>query len=152
MNNNESTRMSDVRFFEIAKWFETLSPKSLDSVGEIYASDAVFIDPFNEIKGVTLVRAVYQHMFDTLVDPRFVITKSVSAHQSGFMTWDFHFEIRGEAMCISGCTQFELNDAGLITLHQDYWDPSQQIYERIPLLGSVLRWLRRKLALPIQKI
>lgn len=144
--------MSNVRFSEIAKWFETLSPESLDSVVDIYASDAVFIDPFNEIKGINFVRAVYQHMFDTLVDPRFVITKSVSAQQSGFMTWEFHFEMRGQAMCISGCTQFELNDSGLITCHQDYWDPSQQIYEKIPLLGSVLRLLRRKLALPVQKI
>ena len=149
---NVSARMSNDRFSEIAKWFETLSPTALASVGEIYASDAVFIDPFNELKGLASIRAVYQHMFDTLVRPRFVITKSVSTLQSGFMTWDFLFECRGQSMCISGCTQFELNAAGLITLHQDYWDPAQQIYEKIPLLGSVLRLLRRKLALPVQKI
>jgi len=140
--------MFNTRFIEIATWFQALTPESLDVVGEIYASDAVFIDPFNDLKGIASVRAVYQHMFDTLVRPRFVITKSVSVHQSGFMTWDFHFETRGQAMSISGSTHFELNDAGLITLHQDYWDPAQQLYEKIPVLGGVLRILRRKLALP----
>lgn len=141
--------MSNARFSEIAEWFETLTPATLTSVGMIYAHDAVFIDPFNQLKGIQSVRAVYQHMFDTLVSPRFVITKSVVEAQSGFMTWDFVFERQGQSLSIAGCTHFELNEAGLITLHQDYWDPAQQLYERIPVLGGVLRMLRRKLALPL---
>jgi steroid delta-isomerase len=64
------------------------------------------------------------------------------------MTWDFHFTARAQPMTISGCTQFELNDQGLITLHRDYWDAAQQVYEKVPLLGAVLRLIRRKLALP----
>jgi hypothetical protein len=55
---------------------------------------------------------------------------------------------RGQAQQISGCTQFELNDQGLIVLHRDYWDAGQQVYEKIPLLGSVMRMIRRKLSLP----
>ena len=140
--------MSNERFSEIANWFQTLTPEALNSVGDIYASDAIFIDPFNQLKGIKAVRAVYQHMFDTLSNPRFVITNSVCQHHAGFMTWDFKFSLRAQEMSIAGCTQFELNDAGLITLHQDYWDPAQQIYEKIPVLGSVLRMLRRKLSLP----
>lgn len=142
--------MSNPRFAEIAEWFQDLSPQTLSSVGEIYAADTTFIDPFNQLKGIDAVRAVYQHMFDTLVHPRFLVTTTVAQAQIGFMTWDFNFQTRGQAMCITGCTQFVLNDAGLITLHQDFWDPSQQLYEKIPLLGGVLRLLRRKLALPTQ--
>lgn len=144
--------MSHERFSEIANWFQTLTPVTLESVGEMYASDAIFIDPFNHLKGIKSVRAVYQHMFDTLSNPRFVITKSVCMHDSGFMTWDFKFSLRTQEMSIAGCTQFELNKAGLITLHQDYWDPAQQIYEKIPVLGSVLRMLRRKLSLPASMV
>jgi hypothetical protein len=33
-------------------------------------------------------------------------------------------------------------------LHLDHWDAAAQVYEQIPLLGSVLRVLRRKLSLP----
>jgi hypothetical protein len=136
------------RFSEIAHWFQTLSPKSLERVGEMYAQDAVFVDPFNQLEGLASVRAVYQHMFDTLKQPRFVVTRIVERERDGFMTWDFLFECRGQAQQISGCTQFELNDQGLIVLHRDYWDAAQQVYEKIPLLGSVLRMIRRKLSLP----
>jgi hypothetical protein len=88
-------------------------------------------------------------MFDTLKQPRFVVTTRVERERDGFMTWDFLFECRGQPHQISGCTQFELNDQGLIVLHRDYWDAAQQIYEKIPLLGSVLRIIRRKLSLPV---
>lgn len=136
------------RFSDISHWFQTLTPESLERVGEMYAQDAVFVDPFNQLTGLASVRAVYQHMFDTLKQPRFVVTTIVERERDGFMTWDFLFECRGQAQKISGCTQFELNDQGLIVLHRDYWDAAQQVYEKIPLLGSVLRMIRRKLSLP----
>lgn len=140
--------MPSPRFANIADWFQAMTPATLDTIGDIYAADAVFIDPFNHLEGLTAVRAVYQHMFDTLDHPRFVVTQIVSEGQLGFMTWGFLFEARGKAMQINGSTQFELNDAGLIILHRDYWDVAQQVYEKIPLLGSILRLLRRKLSLP----
>lgn len=138
----------NTRFSEIAHWFQTLTPESLERVREIYAQEAVFVDPFNQLTGLASVRAVYQHMFDTLKQPRFVVTTTVESERHGFMTWDFLFECRGQAQQISGCTQFELNDQGLIILHRDYWDAAQQVYEKIPLLGAVIRMIRRKLSLP----
>jgi len=139
--------MSIQRFKEIALWFETLTPASLGQVAEIYASDAIFIDPFNTLRGVDTVRAVYQHMFDTLEQPRFIVTTTVAQSRQAFMTWDFHFQRNGQPSIISGCTQFELNEFGHIILHRDYWDAAQQVYEKVPLLGSVLRFLRRKISL-----
>lgn len=138
------------RFLVIADWFQKLSPETLESVGEIYALDAVFIDPFNHLSGLNAVRAVYQHMFDTLEQPRFVVTQTVADESHAFMTWDFIFKTRAQSMKISGCTQFELDDKGLIVLHRDYWDAAHQVYEKIPLLGGVLRMLRRKLSLPLR--
>lgn len=140
--------MPSPRFTDIAEWFQTMTPATLDTISGIYAADAVFIDPFNHLEGLTAVRAVYQHMFDTLAQPRFIVTQIVSEGQLGFMTWDFLFETRGQAMQINGSTQFELSDAGLIILHRDYWDVAQQVYEKVPLLGLILRLLRRKLSLP----
>ena len=136
------------RFSDIAQWFQTLTPASLERVEDIYAADAVFIDPFNHLHGLASVRAVYQHMFDTLEHPRFVVTTTVSNGHQAFMTWDFLFKCRGQAQKLSGCTQFELNDRGLIVLHRDYWDAAQQVYEKVPVLGAILRMIRRKLSLP----
>jgi len=134
------------RFDELAEWFETLSPVSLQSIAKVYAPSATFRDPFNDVRGVESVRQVYQHMFETLVEPRFVITSKVIESASAFMTWRFLFMLRGKAYAIEGGTHFVVDEQGLIVIHRDYWDAAQELYEKIPVLGAVLRGLRRKLS------
>ena len=136
------------RFQLIARWFEQLTSESLNEIESLYASRTRFVDPFNDLQGVALVRQVFEHMFKTLDQPRFVVTRMASTGPIGFMTWTFSFTCRGRDQIIEGCTQFELDADGLIVLHQDHWDAAAQVYEQIPLLGSVLRVLRRKLSLP----
>jgi steroid delta-isomerase len=121
------------RFDELAEWFETLTPASLQGIASVYAPNATFRDPFNDLRGVTSVRQVYQHMFETLVEPRFVITSKLIETASAFV--------------IEGCTHFVLDEQGLIAIHRDYWDAAQELYEKIPVLGAVLRGLRRKLSI-----
>ena len=138
---------SHARFDELARWFETLTPASLQSIEMIYAQTATFRDPFNQIAGVESIRRIYQHMFEQLGEPRFVITAKVVEAASAFMTWQFLFTLRGKAYAIEGGTHFSLDQQGLIVLHRDYWDAAQELYEKIPLLGAVLRLLRKKLSL-----
>ena len=135
------------RFDELAEWFETLTPASLHGIASVYAPNATFRDPFNDLRGVTSVRQVYQHMFETLVEPRFVITSKLIESGNAFMTWRFLFTLRGKAYVIEGGTRFVLDEQGLIAMHRDYWDAAQELYEKIPVLGAVLRGLRRKLSI-----
>ena len=135
------------RFDELAEWFETLTPVSLQDIATVYAQTATFRDPFNDLRGVASVRQVYQHMFETLVEPRFVITSKLIESANAFMTWRFLFTIRGKAYVIEGGTHFILDEQGLIAIHRDYWDAAQELYEKIPVLGAVLRGLRRKLSI-----
>lgn len=131
-------------FTRVLGWFETLTPATLADIHTIYCREARFRDPFNNIAGLTDITRVYQHMFDTLQSPRFSITQTVVRDEQAFVTWDFNFGIRGKAMQIQGCTHFVLNAQGLITLHRDYWDTAEELYEKLPVLGSLMRWLKRK--------
>jgi steroid Delta-isomerase len=126
--------------------FETLSPATLPALVALYADDARFIDPFNDVRGRRAVQAIFAHMFEQVGEPRFVVTRVIDGGNTLFMRWDFTFTARGKPQHIHGATHFELNDAGLITLHRDYWDAAQELYEKIPVLGSVLRWIRSQLA------
>jgi hypothetical protein len=33
---------------------------------------------------------------------------------------------------------------GLVTLHRDYWDAAEELYEKLPVVGSVMRWLKQR--------
>lgn len=38
--------------------------------------------------------------------------------------------------------------AARITLHRDYWDPAKDLYGKVPVLGSLMRFIRSRLAVP----
>lgn len=134
------------RFDSHIAYFESLSRERLASIAEHYASDCYFKDPFNEVRGLASVQRIYAHMFDALYAPRFRVRERVAQGHQCFLTWDFLFGmkryLKGE-QCIHGGTLLTLNEAGLITHHRDYWDTGQELYEKLPLLGAVMRRLRR---------
>lgn len=45
-----------------------------------------------------------------------------------------------------GMTQLRFDALGRICFHQDFWDPSEGLYRRIPLLGGAIRYVDDRLA------
>lgn len=139
----------------IIDFYESLTPCSLPELDQIYAPDARFEDPFNQIDGILGIKAVFEHMFKTLSDPRFTITGHLADAGQAFMTWRFTFRFRRfqpeREFLIQGSTHVLFDPQGRVRLHRDYWDPARELYEHLPLLGSMTRWLRRRLATPMQE-
>lgn len=131
----------------IVRYFESLAPTDLAHIGDIYAANARFVDPFNDVTGVERIRAIFQHMFETLEKPGFVIIDRIEDPQQCFLTWDFQFRFRRFRQeithSIHGGSRLVLGSDGRITLHRDYWDAAS-LYEKLPLVGAPLRWLRSK--------
>jgi steroid Delta-isomerase len=132
----------------LAQFFETLGPHRLGELAHYYAPEARFKDPFNDVQGVPAIAQIFAHMFETLEQPHFVVTAQVLQGQQCFMTWEFHFRFkhfrRAEAQRILGASQLVFSEQGLVTLHRDYWDAAEELYEKLPLVGSLMRWLRRR--------
>jgi hypothetical protein len=87
-------------------------------------------------------------MYVTLENPRFLITGRIVQDTQCFMTWEFRFAFRrfkqGRVQCIFGGSHLVLNDEGRITRHRDYWDAAEELYEKLPLVGSLMRWMKRR--------
>lgn len=44
-----------------------------------------------------------------------------------------------------GMTHLRFDDTGQVLLHQDYWDSAQGLFEHVPVLGSMIGWIKRRL-------
>lgn len=134
----------------IVDLFENLQPQDLARLEQHYAPGAYFKDPFNEVCGVPAIRKIFAHMFEQLHEPRFVIADRVVQGRQAFLTWRFDFRSKGQATgeirTIRGATHLLLDQQGRITSHRDYWDAAEELYEKLPVLGALMRWLRRRLA------
>jgi ketosteroid isomerase-like protein len=137
----------DERVARIVAAFERLTRADLPRLAEIYTPDARFKDPFNEVQGVPAIRAVFEHMYATLDAPRFVIRDVVAQGDQCFLTWDFVFRMRRfnrDEQTVRGATQLLLAADGRIARHRDYWDAAEELYEKLPVVGSLMRWLKRR--------
>ena len=134
----------------VVVFFETLTPASVGQLPGLYDSGARFVDPFNDVQGLPAVKAIFQHMFDALHEPRFVVTGQVVQGSQCFLLWDFHFRFkrfdRHTVQTIRGTSHLVFSEAGLVVLHRDYWDAAQELYEKLPLIGGVMRWLKKRWA------
>ena len=136
--------------------FQTLKPESLSDVDDFYSSKALFKDPFNSIVGRDAIRDLFAHMFDTLQTPHFVVHDRMIDGTQVFLTWSFYFKVKGikstQMQVIEGSSylrgSMSQDGAWMIDLHRDYWDAAQELYEKFPVIGWVLRHLRKRLASP----
>jgi steroid Delta-isomerase len=138
---------SDPRVQRIVEAFERLRPEDVERLGEIYSADARFKDPFNEVQGVPAIRQVFGHMFVALREPRFVIRDAVCEGDQCFLSWDFLFRMRrfrSDEQCIRGGSHLRLTAEGRISEHRDYWDVAEELYEKLPMVGGLMRWLKRQ--------
>jgi hypothetical protein len=100
------------------------------------------------VQGVEAVAGIFAHMYTALHEPRFVVTSRVVQGRQCFLTWDFLFRFQrfspDTTQTIRGASHLELDAEGRITLHRDYWDAAEELYEKLPVVGGLMRWLKRR--------
>lgn len=140
---------------ELVAFFESVSPATVSRIGDLYAVDARFKDPFNEVQGVPAIEHIFRHMFTQVEDPRFVVIESIAQGDAAMLTWRFEFGVRVgktvRSQVVHGVTHFKFSADGKVQLHRDYWDTGEELYMKVPLLGGLLRALRRRLSAPPPK-
>ena len=139
------TRLATAR---LAEYFEKLTPESVAQLPNIYDAQARFKDPFNEVQGLAEIERIFRHMYVALDGPHFVITGQLVDGAQAFLTWEFRFRFKRfdtqTLQVVRGGSHVVFNDQGLVTLHRDYWDAAEELYEKLPLLGGVMRWLKKQ--------
>lgn len=127
-------------------WYGTLDRASLARIGDYYAPSARFKDPFNEVRGVPAIAAIFEHMFATTEAPRFIILERLGLGEQAFATWRFEFGLKGKQYTVLGATHFRFDAQGRVLDHRDYWDPAEELWQKLPVIGGPVRWLRGKFA------
>lgn len=130
---------------ELVLWYQTLSPASLARLPDFYTEDAYFKDPFQEFRSRRRLQRVYAHMFETLEAPRFEILNTLVDGDQALLVWNMHFRHGGKALRIHGSTHMTFAPDGRVKYHRDYWDAAEELYEKLPVLGWLLRQVKKKL-------
>jgi len=126
--------------------FENLSPEAIDGMAAFVSLNVRFKDPFNDLTGIHRLRALLQKTLDEVRDPIFIVTNQAWGGDVLFLRWTFQGRVKALGdWPITGMSEIRFDDQGKICEHIDHWDAAEQFYERIPVIGPLLRLIKRRL-------
>lgn len=109
------------------------------------ASDVHFRDPFNDVHDVEAMIDVFDDMFVHVKDLNFRIHHRMSDGDVCIIVWTLSGRLMDRDWSVDGASQLRFNDQGLLVEHIDHWDAAAGLYEKLPVIGWVLRRLRKRL-------
>ncbi|MFT6087163.1 MAG: hypothetical protein ACJAWT_001197 [Glaciecola sp.] len=150
--------MNAITKFE--SFYTDLASMKIEELAGLYSNDVTFIDPIAAHTGITAVEQYFTKLLDNAKHCTFNIysieqTISIPSESesttdwSGYLvTWKMSFTSarinKGQPIHVDGVSQLRIkNDK--ITYHRDYYDLGQMIYENIPLLGKLIKRIKRTL-------
>lgn len=140
-------KTSDPRAQRVIEVFERLQPADVAQLGRLYTDDARFKDPFNAVQGLPAIQRIFEHMFVALDSPRFEIIDVLVQGDQCFLSWDFVFRMkrfRRDEQRIHGSSHLRFAADGRVAVHRDYWDAAEELYEKLPVVGGLMRWLKKR--------
>lgn len=127
-------------------WWQGL-PKTLDRTETVFARNGRFVDPFSDIAGSSRIRQHLSKAYGKLGGVRITVTDRAYSGRVAYLRWCFAFRLgaQGRPREIIGMSEVHFDDESCVILHYDHWDAAGQVYEHIPLLGSLLRRIKARI-------
>jgi steroid delta-isomerase len=131
-----------------ARFWETLTPARLDTLADLVTPDVRFKDPFNDVRGTARMIACMRLMYDHGT-PRFEILDRSLGANAGYLLWRYVNDPGGgkPVIVIDGMSEIRFRADGRVAEHLDHWDAAEQLYERVPVLGTLIRLVKRNFQL-----
>lgn len=136
---------------QVVDFYSNYLTADLDRLDELYASNISFKDPLHELYGIDKLKQYFVASKRGLMTCRFDFSDVKETDSTIWMEWVMRYSHRklkgGKPLTLHGSTVLKLDEAqNRIVRHCDYYDLGEMLYEQLPVLGSLVRTLRRKVA------
>ena len=128
------------------RYLETLRPETLPELLKYVSAEVHFQDPFNDVHGIDAMAETFRHMFESVGPVKFTVYHAQATGRVGLFSWRFVGQLFGKPWVFDGTSVVTFDEDGMVVVHIDHWDAAQNFYERLPLIGWLFAWLRRRLA------
>jgi hypothetical protein len=78
-----------------------------------------------------------------------VIHTRIEQGDEAFLAWNFEFRIKRyqpeKTQIIRGGSHLRWDANSKVAFHRDYWDAAEELYEKLPVLGGLMRFVKRRM-------
>ena len=134
-----------------AAFFSSLAPDRVQSLlAQTYAKDVYFNDTLKAVRGVEALGHYLRDSAEAVEDCRVQIHETTrTAHGEHLVRWSMMIRFkklrRGVDTWTVGMSHLRFDAQGHVVYHQDYWNAADGIFQHIPLLGTAIAAIKRRL-------
>lgn len=131
-----------------ASFFESINKNTpLKEYAKYFDLNAKFKDPFHEVEGLQNIFRVFLNMYKKLEEPKFKIQEIVENKNIAYIKWTFYFKFKNEKkeQNFEGVSRVVFNEEDKVVLHEDFWDAASNLYEKLPFVSLLIRFIKRKI-------
>ena len=129
------------------RFWQSMTPDTLDRFADYVTADIRFRDPFNDVRGLDRVKALLAKTYRMLRDVRVEVRDMAFSGPVCYMLWDYSYAMgrSSRRWRLTGISELHFTPDGKVSAHLDHWDAASQIYEKLPVIGAILRTIKRRL-------
>jgi len=131
-----------------AEFYETLTKETpKEKYLDYFDENSYFEDPFQKVHGKEAIYKIFTDMYKKLYEPKFIVDEVIYSDNVAYIRWDFEYALsqKGTQEFFTGVSRVTFSKDAKVLSHIDYWDAASHVYEKIPLLGGLLRLIKSKL-------
>ncbi|PKI14845.1 nuclear transport factor 2 family protein [Colwellia sp. 12G3] len=129
--------------------YQKLSKDSLELLSEIYHDKVTFIDPIHQVEGYDNLYQYFKNLYQNLSSCDFVIDGVIWQDSQASLFWTMTYQHpklnKGKPVVVLGTSHIKGADDKVI-YHRDYLDLGAMLYEQLPILGKITKWIKTKAA------
>lgn len=132
---------------KFSSFYTDLASMQIGHLETIYSQDVKFIDPIAQHKGIESVKTYFAKLLQTAKFCAFTIHDKQQTIDGDYLVdWTMVFTSpkinKGKPVSVDGVTHLKLK-GDKISYHRDYYDLGQMLYENIPLLGRIIKKIKK---------
>ena len=130
-------------------FYQALDLDSLQHLDQIYHREVTLKDPVASHQGLAALDAYFRKLLTDCDQCCFQIRDQQFADSRGYVDWTMTFSTQrlngGQPIDVDGSSLLRIRD-DRIEYQQDYYDLGAMVYEQLPILGSIIRKIRGRMA------
>jgi len=132
---------------KICDFYLQFQAGDLSGLDITYSPYIEFIDPAHSITGINALREYFKGLMENLEYCEFDIHSVMEQETEAYMQWTMNFRHprlnKGKNISLEGISHFKFDSR--VTYHRDYFDLGKMVYENVPVLGRIIRMLKKGL-------
>lgn len=129
------------------QFYQQLNSADLSGLNQVYRFDIEFIDPVHHMHGIQALEQYFKNMMQDLIHCDFEIHQITEQEQQAYINWTMHFQHprlnNSNTIHVDGVSHLKFDEQ--VYFHRDYYDVGAMLYENIPVLGGIVKGIRKRL-------